>query len=267
MGLCLVDRKAHLDVMTMPWLPAPEAPALPEGAVHLWRARFSELRCMAFSSGATLSPDETARAQRFAFDDLRRRFVLGRGFLRAVLGRYLVWPAHQVALAYTPSGKPYLPARDHTWLRFNLAHAGDLLLLAVTRDREIGVDVEPRRPIAHTDHAARIYFSPGERRALAASPDAARLDAFLSLWTSKEAYGKAKGTGLASFSGASSDGFDYVVRVGERELLPWAWDHAGDSSTYYLRRFVPDRDYWGAFALQADVAAPSSDLEIVGYQF
>lgn len=247
----------------MRWLSPPAVPTLSKGDVHLWLTRFSDLGRVGPPAGATLAPDEEARARRLAFPDLRRRFVLGRYFLRAVLGWYLGMPARQVALACNAYGKPHLLGDDHNWLRFNLAHSGDLMVLAVTQHREVGVDVERRRPIEHADYVARTYFTSGERRALAAVCLPAHWDAFFALWTSKEAYGKARGTGLAS----PFEGFDSVMCEDSRELLPQSWHHHGASGTYHLRRFIPDHDYWGALALQTYADADVLDREIVGYRF
>jgi 4'-phosphopantetheinyl transferase len=82
-------------------------------------------------------------------------------------------------------------------LRFSVSRSGSLGLLAVTRGREVGVDVEriePRRalgPIADqlfaADEAAELRLLPRERR----------IARFFALWTRKEAYAKALGVGLA----------------------------------------------------------------------
>ena len=96
---------------------------------------------------AALAPDVLARADRFAFPHDRRRYVAAHGALRAILGGYLNTTPAGVPIRYTPQGKPYLapPSSD---IRFNLSHSGELALIAVTRGREVGVDVERIRPVS-----------------------------------------------------------------------------------------------------------------------
>jgi len=44
-------------------------------------------------------------------------------------------------------------------IRFNLSHSGDLVLYALTRCREIGVDLECIRPISDAEEIARRFYS------------------------------------------------------------------------------------------------------------
>src|SRR5207253_10188751 len=97
-------------------------------------------------------------------------------------------------LAYGARGKPALA--DGDGLRFNVAHSHGLALVAVARGRELGVDLERVRPLPAAEAIARRFFSARERAVLDALPLRRRLDAFLSLWTRKEAFLKATGGGL-----------------------------------------------------------------------
>jgi 4'-phosphopantetheinyl transferase len=102
-----------------------------------------------------------------------------------------------------PPGKPHLAggagARS---LRFNLAHADDLALVAVARGREVGVDVEREHPERADLDVARRMFAPPEAQALAALPPRLRARAFFTLWTIREAYAKGTGLGLAGTEAA-----------------------------------------------------------------
>jgi 4'-phosphopantetheinyl transferase len=95
------------------------------------------------------------------------------------------------------NGKPQLAARAETTdLQFNLAHSGELALVAVTRGCEVGVDAEQLRPIVHWQDIATRYFHPSESGAIDAVEPSARNEAFLRCWTRKEAILKALGVGL-----------------------------------------------------------------------
>ena len=178
-------------------------PPLGDRGVHLWRA-FLDAETAALetaaleTAGRLLSEDERTRAGRFHFEHHRRRFTLARGFLRAVLGRYLDIGPETIAFQYNRYGKPSLPPRlGDQKLCFNLSHSGDWALCAVTLGREIGVDIERIQPHRATAGIARRFFSPREVDALFALPEHLRAAAFFRCWTRKEAYIKAKGRGLS----------------------------------------------------------------------
>jgi len=146
----------------------------------------------------TLSGDEMARAERFRFEGDRRRFIVSRGVLRAILGQYLgIEPSH-LNFSYGQHGKPSLAAGfGGDALRFNLAHSHELALYAFTRGREVGVDLERVRPLPDAGEIAARFFSRRENAELEGIPDCRKLEAFFTYWTCKEAYIKATGDGLA----------------------------------------------------------------------
>lgn len=86
-------------------------------------------------------------------------------------------------------GKPYLVGRE---LAFNVAHSGELAVIAIARGGvELGVDVEEHRDRIDVTAVARRFFTAAEAAAVAAEPRQ-----FFRLWCRKEAWLKARGTGL-----------------------------------------------------------------------
>jgi len=67
--------------------------------------------------------------------------------------------------------------------------------VAVTYQRDLGVDIEVNRAIPHLDSLGQRYLAPLEIEQLARADD--RVRAFWTAWTRKEAYIKALGTGLS----------------------------------------------------------------------
>src|SRR6267154_4505356 len=113
------------------WPAPPSVPSLGLTDVQVWSA---SLESDAASWADFLSPAELDRAERFHFELHRRRFIVGRGLLRVVLGRYLRADPKQVQFVCSAHGKPELAdAFASSGLRFNLAHCEDLAVLAVTR--------------------------------------------------------------------------------------------------------------------------------------
>lgn len=178
----------------LPGLPRMELPAV--GTVHVWHAGLEMPDVHWRELAASLTPDERERAARLRSDLHRRRFVVGRGLLRAILGTYLGLDPGQIRLAEGHAGKPHLAGIEAP-IAFNLAHADELAVCAVATRVEIGVDVERVRPLPDMLHVAACCFSERERTFLARLAGAERAGAFFRAWTRKEAWLKATGYGLA----------------------------------------------------------------------
>ena len=185
--------------MTSPghsWEQPPEAPVLAKDDVHVWKVSLDRTPSELDSLRQTLTRDEQKRADRFRCEKHRDRFIVGRGVLRAILGRYLDRPPNQLRFQYTPYGKPTFPTETEI-LNFNLSHSHDLALYAVTQGREIGVDVEFIRKNINLLGIAKRFFSEQEYAELQALPQSCQLQTFFDCWTRKEAFIKAKGEGFS----------------------------------------------------------------------
>lgn len=166
--------------------------------VHVWSVPLGVDATRAAGLAVQLTEDERLRSGRFLRDEVRGRFIVGRVSLRFLLGGYLGVPAADVPIEIDGAGKPHLAASaDMSGLKFNLAHSGDLALVAVARGCEVGVDVEQLRPVGHREELAARYFHPSEVAAIEGVDPSARDVAFLRCWTQKEAILKARGVGLS----------------------------------------------------------------------
>lgn len=141
-----------------------------------------------------LSEDERRRAARYRFPAHRRRFLASRAGLRAILAMYLGRDPRAIELTAGAFGKPRVA--DPPGIEFNLAHSGDVALVAVTRGRPVGVDVERMRRGIPYERLAERFFAPSEAAALRRLPPAVRSAGFFACWTRKEAWLKASGQGL-----------------------------------------------------------------------
>ena len=152
---------------------------------------------------ATLTSDERDRSARLRFERDRRRFVVARGVLRALLGRYLgIRPGH-VRFAHNAFGKPELSAACGSELKFNLSHSADLALIAIAPRADVGIDLEQIRERPDYAEIARHFFPAAEAAHVNALPRHLHAEAFLSSWTKKEAYVKACGRSLADLDHGS----------------------------------------------------------------
>lgn len=144
-----------------------------------------------------LAAAENRRADRFTVEDGRNRYLAAHGMLRLVIGRALEIAPTDVVLREGARGKPSLaPTSATPACHFNISHSGDAAVVAVA-GAELGVDVEALRPLPRAVRLADRFFSDSERRWLLSRPTGSRDAAFLALWTAKEAYLKAVGSGIA----------------------------------------------------------------------
>src|SRR5947209_1164927 len=112
-------------------------------SVHVWRAVLNQPMSVVQCLFSLLSPDERDRAAAFHFQEDRECFIVARGVLRSILGRYLHLEPAQLRFAYNKYGKPALMGTSEvTRLCFNLSHSGGLALYAFNWDRHVGLDIE-----------------------------------------------------------------------------------------------------------------------------
>ena len=159
-----------------------------------------------------LGGDEVARAERFAFDRDRRRFVVRHGWLRELLARRLAASPAAIRFTYNPFGKPSL---DGESLRFNLSHSAGKALCVIGEGIELGCDLEQRDRALASRELAERFFTPLEQKRLSSLRGKGWVEGFFNCWTRKEAYIKARGLGLSY----PLDAFDVSLAPDEPALL------------------------------------------------
>jgi 4'-phosphopantetheinyl transferase len=167
--------------------------------VHLWLfscSDFSDEKLGYYLS--LLSDDEKARIDGAKSEHRRRELLVSRGALREMLGLYLSMDPSSIVFEYNACGKPSLATPNQSGLEFNLSHSGDRLVIALTRDRQLGVDLERINPEMAEETSQEVVFTEEERRELASLPSDLALQGFFTAWTRKEAFIKATGEGFSA---------------------------------------------------------------------
>jgi len=124
------------------------------------------------------------------------RYLVSHAACRDILGRYTNTPTKQIIYSKNNHGKPAL-IHDHP-VYFNLSHSHDLAVLAISNHAEIGVDVEHLKSKPQWKKIAKRFFTKTEVSFLLDKPKEEQERFFFQVWTRKEAYIKAIGTGLST---------------------------------------------------------------------
>jgi 4'-phosphopantetheinyl transferase len=166
-----------------PLLPAADEVLLLSVPLDVTSERIAQFR-------GTFAPREQQRADRYATDELRNRWVAGRGLLRELLAAALGGAPGEIGFTYGAHGKPALdpwsapsPSDGGPPLTFNVSHSRGRGLYALGRGRELGVDLEEMRA-RKSDGVANRFFAAGESAALRAIDDEqARRRSFFLIWS------------------------------------------------------------------------------------
>jgi 4'-phosphopantetheinyl transferase len=218
------------------------ADALSLDVVHVcWRA-LDALPAEVQACYELLSSDERERATRYRVEGPRTGFILTRGTLRFLLGKYLQRAPQELAFRVTEFGKPFL--QDACDLRFNVSHTEGMALLGFVREREIGVDVERIRPQPDARKLAERFFSLHERNALKDLSSGELQAAFFRCWSRKEAYIKARGEGLS----LPLSEFDVSVATSSSRILLATRPDPAEAGRWVVRDLETSANYAAAVA-------------------
>jgi 4'-phosphopantetheinyl transferase len=200
-----------------------------------------------------LSPQELARGARFHLTRDRQNFIATRAWLRMILARYLGCEPAALKFHYSENDKPCLDpsfADDPTFaekkIEFNVSHSGTVALLAFARARAVGVDIEQVRDNFEPDAIAGRFFSEHEQRQLEGLSSSEKYLAFFRCWTRKEAYIKARGTGLS----LPLDQFDVSIKPEDENALLATRPDASEAARWSLRGLQAGDGYIAALCVR-----------------
>ena len=187
---------------------------LPADELHLWHAPVAMLddESVRAACQSLLTSEEKQRQERYYFQRNRDEFLVTRALVRTTLSRYSSIEPRAWRFAQGAHGKPFIATEHETdGLCFNLSNTHGHVVCAVARKRELGVDLEDPSRSGDTVEIADRFFSPREVADLHALPAELQRERFFAIWTLKEAYIKARGTGLS----LGLDGFSFIFETGD----------------------------------------------------
>ncbi|ROS20174.1 4'-phosphopantetheinyl transferase [Chryseobacterium nakagawai] len=163
-----------------------------------------------------VSPDKKAKIQRFRKPIDAVRSLLGDLIIRTILCRHYGLTNDEIHYEYQEFGKPYLP--HHPLLHFNISHSGDWVV-GVVSTNIIGIDIEKITEVK--ENFVSLALCAEEDRQLQSLHETDRHSFFFKLWTLKESYVKAIGTGLSEGLNTleiTMDNEDIIMKKNEKPI-------------------------------------------------
>lgn len=222
----------------------PELSAL---EVHVWQVRLMQTPDTISHLRQFLSAEEMERVRRFHFQKDRHQYIITRGTLRALLGKYQNRPPAEFVFEYGQHGKPVLahhPADSDIF--FNVSHSHQMAIIGFCRESELGIDIEHLREMRELMRIARRFFSRHEFTVLGTLPGTQQIEGFFNCWTRKEAFIKAGGEGLSH----PLDTFSVTLKPGEPARLLWVQGDPGEASRWTISAWNPTAGYTAALAVR-----------------
>lgn len=172
---------------------------LKTGQVDVWLTSLSGLGdSQQLAYLGILPGSERAKWQRFAVQGARLQYLLTRVLIRTTLSRYAEVPEAAWQFETNQYGRPHVShPSEFRGMEFNLSNTDGLVTCAVSRNREIGIDIENVGRALDADALAPTVFAPEELADFRRTPSETRRNRFFSYWTLKESYIKARGMGLS----------------------------------------------------------------------
>lgn len=222
---------------------------LQKNVIHVWQAELNPLEPSIEYLRSLLSETEKTRADRFQFEQHRRRFIAGKGHLRLLLSRYLHQPPQAINFHYGVHGKPELAVQNPAKpLFFNSSDSHELALFAVCQEESVGIDIEFMRSDVEVLEIAQRFFSPYEYQLLENQPTDQQFAIFFKIWTLKEAFIKAIGMGLnfplTDFDVDPTAGKPHLAAIRHGDMQASDWE---------LRNFYPESNYIAALAIKGNI--------------
>lgn len=203
---------------------------------EIWKCELSKFKKQTAFLTEVLSQEEKGRAEAFMVEKDRLRYVTARGVVRLLISEYLGKSYDKLCFLYGKKGKPYIICgKEEPCVYFNISHSENIILLCFSKLGEPGVDVEKIRKIDNLSLIVQKYFHSEEKEFFYSLQEELQKNMFFRIWTLKEAYLKACGSGigkrLSSFSVLSAltrgDTYDKIFNLEQ------------------MFSFEPERGYFG----------------------
>jgi len=222
--------------------------------IHLWFVNIEHVKNAEILERyqSILSSSERERNQRFIFEKDRKRHLITRALVRSVLSEYYdnIAPKDWRFIE-NDYGKPEISLDMLIApLSFNLSHSSNMIVLAITNERAIGVDIESLKQATPKNDLAKYHFATEEYQQLKGLQNSEYHSRFFDFWTLKEAYIKACGLGLSIPLDSFSFSFSKPLKNSHQKKIEikFSTSRQDDPAHWQFWQIAPNPDYKVALA-------------------
>ncbi len=162
--------------------------------VHIWQANLKRLSQNPKNFSEYLSPNEKEKAERLKFTHDRDQYILRHYLLRLILCKYCTCQPNELIFRFNDYQKPFISLPQPEENKFNMSYSDDFMIVGISKQNDVGIDIEKVREISNLEDIAYDNFSQPELEYFNSEPD--KKTAFFKIWTRKEAFIKAVGNGI-----------------------------------------------------------------------
>lgn len=231
----------------------PIFPQLQSQDVLIWIFKINDLMNYCETMVSLLSNEEKFRSKAFDFKTDSQRYICAHGMLRIILANYTNSNPVSLNLVSDLNRKPQLAFFDD--IKFNLSHTKELIALAISMHREVGIDIEKCVPLSNMDDMSRSIMHTNELSDYLSLPKYKRTDYFYRCWVKKESIVKGWGTGLYEDLRKIR-----VMDITSTNISPKKFSanyyHKND---WYIEDFYPAINHFGAVSYQGNYV----DIKII----
>lgn len=185
-----------------------------------------------------------------------RLFLISRVLVKTILADKLGISPHEVNIQLHPNGKPFVQGSKTVY--FNLTHSADVIILAMTEEGEIGVDIEQvdrefewMRVDSVLDLSEIEWIKEKEL-----TDSSSVYQRFFQIWTLKEAYIKCTGEGMSRHLKK----LNFHVLPEHIQFLDSTND-AQKTEEYYFQSYVYDHNFIFSICLQQSHSLESFNID------
>ena len=244
--------------MTLRWRDHNRLQLLPY-EIHVWCVEDTNINDSELLKryNTCLNNKERQKQAYFHSAEHRHQYLVTRALTRTVLSLYTdVISPDQWQFDINEYGRPSIINADFRHIKFSLSHTENLVTLAVTLQCDVGIDVEWLLRSSNFLSIADRYFSPSEYKNLKALPIKRQKTCFFDLWTLKEAYIKACGTGLS----IPLDQFSFAFFNNDKINIDFHPDRQDQSELWKFWQLYYGNEHQLAVALKADFVTTPYEL-------
>ena len=137
--------------------------SLLENELHVWSISLIQPEKILQKLAGLLDENERTKADKFKFEIDRQNYIVAHGAMRQILAKYLECKPENIIFNFNDYGKPFLPENKYQ-IEFNLSHSKSRALVAVAKNKRVGIDIEfIRAEIVESNIAGAIFFSQRKR--------------------------------------------------------------------------------------------------------